>query len=206
MWRRIKQLVAARRPEPRKPADGSLASLLGKGGVVVFSFLDRKELSGRRFEIAGESRYAFGGATAAEYLLRGEKGEPLWLAAETEDGEEYVAVSRKLRRKDVAEIWGEGQIAAVLEEGFGARLESRYVPESLAGWVAASYHKAEDASSGTCYEGASFSEGAALDYYLLEDAEEEHAVEIEVYESGETEIFLTLYLPRSAIAECWPGR
>ena len=51
------------------------------------------------------------------------------------------------------------------------------------------------------YEG----DGEPFDYYCLVDSSESHAVEIEVYPGGETDVSLTLYRDVDDIKDLWPA-
>jgi hypothetical protein len=48
--------------------------------------------------------------------------------------------------------------------------------------------------------------GEPFEYYLLLDDDESRALEVEVYEGGDTDVVLTLYRPITDISDYWPGK
>ena len=82
------------------------------------------------------------------------------------------------------------------------------------GFIAEEYTQTVIAERGYYYEGKDFrgsqpssleGEGEPFDYFCLVSKRGTHAVEIEVYEGGETEVYLTLYRDASDIKELWPA-
>lgn len=191
---------------PQQPGGAPVQGVFGKGDIITFAFLPQPELSNRRYEITAVAAYEDNSGGAAEYTLKGEDGSVFFLSSESEDGEEFIYVSRKLKRGEVLDTFGERDIAAVFEEGF-AKLQPSAVPaEHLRAWLGESYHETSDCVKLRYYEnGVVSGQGDTLDYYALEDGTEMFAVEIEVYDGGETEIYLTVCHPKSAIAEHWPA-
>lgn len=63
------------------------------------------------------------------------------------------------------------------------------------------YEKDYRNSSPPEYEGS----GEPLDYHCLIDNEEAFAVEVEVYQGGETDVALTVYRDLDVIKELWPA-
>lgn len=178
-----------------------------KGDIVVFSFLPQPELSGKRFEIIHAAAYDISGEQHASYTIKNEAGDVFYLADTTEEGETYVGISRKLKRGDALDTFGEADIGAVFDEGFSKLHTVSHPSDTLQPWLADSYHEVSDCTRGAYYtNGVIAGEGERFDYYALEDGSESFAVEIEVYDGGETDISLTVYHTKSsAISEHWPA-
>ncbi|MFT6072595.1 MAG: hypothetical protein ACJARD_001644 [Alphaproteobacteria bacterium] len=186
---------------------------LRKGDIVKFGFLDQQDLSNQRFEVVAVNSYDFSNEKSYCLTLKGEKGNNFWLSTYTEDGEEYLCVSKKLSRGDVKTLFNEDAFAEVFEEGTGTELQRLKVSDHLVEWTAPLYTEEEDCAKGYYHDGdyrdksipQYADEASALDYYLLEDDNEAYAIEIEVYEDGDTEVSATIYLDISVICEMWPG-
>lgn len=182
---------------------------LRKGDIIKFGFLPQEELSNARFEVVAVNTYDFD-RQSYSLTLKGDKDNRIWLTVNSEDGEEYLAIAKKLTREQVKSVFSPDEFAQVFQEGAGTELDVRSIPEGFAGWLSdALYTEAEDCSQGYYHEGdlryGEARESYPLDFYLLEDDSEEFAVEIEVYEEGETEVSGVVYHPVSAIEEMWPG-
>lgn len=187
--------------ELAKPSD------LRTGDFVTFDFTEQTELSGKRFWLESARMLEFDADVPSRviYAMEGNSGEIYGLSPLRRDGRETVAVSRRLKRAEVYALFGEEAIGEVIEEGF-SEVVAKSVPPGLEGWTAAKYYEHEDAIPAcSTPENAADDGERELDYYILEDDQETKAVELEVYQSGETDIYLTVYLPASAIKEMWPG-
>ena len=81
-------------------------------------------------------------------------------------------------------------------------------------WLADSYFQEAKAESGYFYEkdcrkggpAGYEGDGEPFEYYLLVSADRGHAIEIEVYAGGDTEVSLTLYRPIDDIKDLWPAK
>lgn len=187
---------------------------LQSGDIIKFGFVDPAGLSRHSFEVIQINTYDFQDEKSTSFTLKGDSGEILWLSVDCEDGEENLSVSRKLTRGQVLELFDESQFGLVFDEGAGQCLARRSVPKGLEGWTASDYREIEDCSKGYYHEGdyrkrqlPKFEdESKAFDYYLLEDDEEDYAIEIEVYGDGETEVMAMVYLEISSVEELWPAK
>jgi hypothetical protein len=86
------------------------------------------------------------------------------------------------------------------------------MPPALQGWLSIVYTEEVDALPCARYQGdyrgqeaPLLRDGQAFDYYALEDDAHQYAVEVEVFNSGDTAIFCVVYLPLTAIEELWPA-
>lgn len=184
------------------------------GDIIKFAFTDNDELSNQRCEVIAINSYDFGGELGSSFTIKSDKGQTYFLAVAGEDGEDYIAISKKLKRSEVNQLFDDTEFSSVFDEGATAKLtrKSDY-PAELEKWTAPSYYESEDCVRGYYHKGDYRQEGLPkyedsgeqLDYYLLEDDDESFAIEIEVYGNGETEVCVAIYLDLSDIEEYWPA-
>lgn len=148
-----------------------------------------------------------------EWILQGETGQPVFFSIIEEDGESSAAFSIKIERGDVEALFDMEQFSNIFEDDLPARLHSKATDGPLSSWLAETYQQDAQSERGYFYrqdyrgsqppvaEGS----GEPFDYYCLCSDEDTHALEIEVWGSGETDILLTLYRPLSDIRELWPA-
>lgn len=186
---------------------------LQKGDVIRFAFLPQEELTNQRFEVEAITTYDFEDEMVTSFTIKGESGKTFFLSVEEESGDTSIAVSRKLNRKQIRELFDEEAFAEVFEEGAGTEVTTQAIPAGLENWIGESYTEEEDCEKGFYLEGDYREQplpkyqdeaGEPLEYYLLMDEEETFGIDIEVYSGGDTEVNATIYLTLSDIAEMWP--
>ncbi|MFQ5535406.1 MAG: hypothetical protein ACE5EM_11360 [Sphingomonadales bacterium] len=183
------------------------------GDIVKFGFVAQADLSNSRFEVTAINTYDWRDGTDTVFILKGERGNIVWVQVVEEDGDEHLAISRKMTRAQVETLFDPEAFATVFEEGAGTELDARAVPDGFENWTAARYAEMEDCTPGYYHEGDYRArelpkyedEATGLDYYLLIDDSEQFAIEIEVYTAGDTEVSATIYLEPNVIDELWPA-
>jgi len=188
-------------------------SKLRTGDILKIGFVDQPDISNKNLEVLEVNTYDFEGKNDYSLTLKSETGDSFWLSVTKDDGEEYINISKKLSRGNVKKLFNPDEFAKIFEEGHIDELLRVGCPEGFEEWTAESYYEEEDCSKGYFHRGdyrdkenpIYEDESTSLDYYLLEDEEGDFAIEIEVYEGGETEVYSCVYLPLSVISEMWPG-
>ncbi|GLP95676.1 hypothetical protein [Paraferrimonas sedimenticola] len=191
-------------------------SQLNQGDMIVLddSFALPGLLRGQQFKVESVNCYEYQNSRAPEWILRGNGQHTLFLSIEQDD-EEYLAVSIKLTRAEVESCFDMDAFADIFEEGVFAELEGHEQDGELAGWLNGRYRQTDFAEFGYFHradyrhtrppQDANQSHGDAFEAYQLVNDNETHAIDIEVYENGETDVMLTLYRPVSDIREYWPA-
>lgn len=181
------------------------------GDVIKFQFMAQPELSGKQFEVAAITTYDFEHGAYAQFALKGETSELMFLSVHERKGETYLAISKKITREDVEGLFDLDLFAEVFEEGPLTIPATSYEP--LKTWQASGYFKDIDCQRGYRHIGdyrheslPEFEEDAeGIDYYRLLDKSEKHAIEIEVGDHDDSDVYITVYQPVSVIAEMWPA-
>ena len=83
------------------------------GDIIKFAFLPQDDLTNQRFEVIEVNTYDFEDEMTTSFSLKGESGNIIWLSAQNEDGEEYLAVSKKLTRGQVTTLFDADAFAEV---------------------------------------------------------------------------------------------
>ncbi len=211
MFRQLKALFGgggAQRPKARQlnhPRD------LRQGDIIKFRFLDQPEISGNTFEVAQVNTYLYGSICYPELVLKDRTNQLIYLMVEEEDGDEYLALSRKVPKAQVPSILSPEQLTLFKEGSIGQALTPTQHSDTYAQWLAKQYNKADHQIKGAFIKGdARFLSDAEIEQrehfisFTAEDSDEEHALELEIYESGEQELSLSLFHELNAIEEMWP--
>jgi len=189
-------------------------SQLNTGDIITMSFLNQQDLSAQRLEVTDVNSYDFDNRAEPSFTLKNDAGDVFFLSVENDNGKECLSISRLLKRKKVLELFDEAAFAEIFNAGAGIKLNRREnISSTLMEWTASQYIEEQDCTNGYYYEDDFRNrplplyekDSCGLQYYLLEDANGDFAIEIEVYSDGETEVSATVYLPMTSIEEMWPG-
>lgn len=185
---------------------------LREGDIIKFGYLPIGDISGRTFEIKQVNTYLYGNLKYPEYVLEDRAGELLYLMVEDEDGEEYAAVSKKVPKGILQDFLSDSLVEEIKAKKTSVNFEN--LPDTLKDWLQAHAYKTVDFQvKGAFVKGDlrnnqsdNTIERDRFVSYILEDNAGESAVEVEVYESGETEVCVTTYLDLDSIEEMWPAK
>ena len=196
-------------------------SQLNVGDMISIddSFALPPQLRGQQLRVEAVHTYESERKQHSEWLLKGHGSDTLFLSIE-EDDETYLAFSIKVSRAQVEQLFDLEQFSALFEEPGHAELTTQVLPadlaEQLEQWLGKQYHQVTFAAFGYFHrqdyrgqkppQDANGATGEPFEYYLLLDDSESCAVEVEVYEGGDTDVVLTLYRPLTDIREYWPAK
>lgn len=178
------------------------------------SFVLPSLLRGARLEVIEVNTYQYQYSHFPEWILKGDGDKSIFFSIDTEDGESTAAFSIKIEEDEVKLLFEMDAFSTIFEEENGTTLEISSPDGDLAEWVSHCYRQESGAERAYFYrrdyrglnppqeEG----EGEPFDYYLLNSADGMRAVEIEVWEGGETDVLLTVYRPLTDIRELWPAK
>lgn len=203
---------------PKRVLDHPTKLLKGDMISLDDSFALPGQLRGQQLRVEAIHTYEYEGSQSSEFLLRGNSGEAIFLSY-VEDDDSYLSFSIKINRDRVEQLFDLEEFATIFEEEGQASLK----PLSLAAeldtqfqqWLSDEYHQVESACFGYFhredYRGAKPPQdrdgatGDAFESYSLENTQQTHAIDIEVYDGGETDVMLTLYRPLTDIRQYWPA-
>ena len=181
------------------------------GDIIQFKYMDLVETSGKTFEVSQVNTYIYGDICYPELVLKDREGLLLYAMVEDEDGDEYLTLSKKISKGDIQTVLSPEALQALQDQGLGYAASANVLPD-LSAWMQSQY-KTVDKLKGAFVKGdareLSEAEFRKRDYftsYLLETPDEEFALELEVYASGELELCATRYFDLTEIEYMWPAK
>jgi hypothetical protein len=185
---------------------------LRSGDIIKFRYIDQSDVSGQEFEISQINTYMHGDLCYPELILKDRCGNIIYMMVEEEDGEEYLALSKKVVKAKVNDLIAPNDMTAIQARGNGTCVTIATKPEDFEEWLVNTYRKVDSHVKGAFVKGDArylsneeINRQERFTSHVLEDAEGEYALEVAVYETGETELSVTVYRDISEIEEMWPG-
>jgi len=170
------------------------------GDKISFKDQGLAGIDGEEFLVDAVSTYLFyGDFEYAEFTLSDNYGAKYFLSIESEKGEEYLTLSKELRPDEIYTIFDQENFDAAVQKKGSSKVKTKIkeIPATLQGWLAGAYKKDQS------FEKARYADKdfrtemienwEDLEYHLFLDRSEEMAIEVEVYESGDIEVSLTVY-------------
>ena len=189
---------------------------LKKNDIIALSdsFGLPEALRAQQFQISAINSYEFEFKTETEWVLVGNNNIELFLTLDIDD-KTYLKFALKIEHEDVESLFDLDNFATVFDEPGQAFLEKKSDTPHTSGWTSEQYqqnifsrigffhrkdHRNETLSA---YEGKDA--GEQFELYALLDEDQSKGVDIEVWQDGDTDVFLTLYRPISDIVDMCPG-
>ncbi len=183
--------------------EGEWWKKLNRGTRLSFGQMTQPELSGRDLVVGDTCRYDFGSAHFVAYLLEEadvtDAGRVVAqiIVADGRRDECYLAISKRINEVDQKRLLDEDVLEQVRTQSTSPRLHLRASGVvGFAPWVVETYRKQ---ISGIRGRKALLGRDRAFDYTLFVSPNNEKAIEIEQYEDGTCDMFLTVYRPASDI-------
>lgn len=199
---------------PATPArDLNHVSKLIIGDIIELSdsFTLPSEIRRQKFEVMAIETLEFEHQHYPRFKLQGEQQTYVWLTLPGHDQNNFQ-LSLELTREEVSQLFDLALFGDVFEEGF-TELPSQ-LPVTLGDWHAARYYQQDIATVGyhhrTDFRTSAPSQytednpGRQFDFYHLHDAKENKLIDIMVYNTGDTDVYLTVQLGNDSITGYWP--
>ncbi len=186
--------------------------------VLTDSFALPEALRGKEFQVEAVNSYEFEHNTQTEWTLKGTNSDlSLFLSLEVDDTTE-LKFSIKIEHEDVETLFNLDEFATVFEEPGQAFLERQADTSLTNQWSDEQYQQSVFAKVGyfhrkdhrnenlSAYEGKDAGEQfEQFEQYMLYNQDQSKGIDIEVWQDGDTEVFLTLFRPLSDIIDIYPG-
>ena len=202
--------------EPELLKDLSHPRDLNLNDVVQFddAFSLPEEIRDTAYTVVSIDTYQFEYSQEPAWTLKSAGHKALFLSLKEEDGQTQIGLSLKLTREQVESWFDPDDFSRIFDQDSELELTPLNTEAGFAPWVDGPYHIGSNVQRAYYYaedfRGRSApnleGEGEPLDYYYLVNQSETHALEIEVYKTGATEVSLTQYQPVRAIKEMWPAK
>ncbi|MDQ7016247.1 MAG: hypothetical protein Q9N68_07720 [Gammaproteobacteria bacterium] len=187
------------------------------GDIAKFGFAAQAAISNQSFVIEDVHSYDLGGEQKRKTVFTTENsdGVLLRLAVIEERHQERLEIAIPLLPDDVQQIFDIDAFVDLLNPDTGTHhvLERIADVAELEGWTAPVYRQEQGHNAyfyDRDYRGLSLpedaDEGTAFSYYLLVSDDREYALEVQVFDGGQTEVYLLAYLAVEKIEELWPAK
>ncbi|NMP32251.1 hypothetical protein HII17_11790 [Thalassotalea sp. M1531] len=168
----------------------------------------------QQFQVTAINCYEFEHKVQTEWVLSGQSDIELYLSLEVDD-KTYLKFSLKIADNDVETLFDLEQFSTVFDEPGNAVLDRLDNSELTLDWSDISYQQQAYAQVGyfhrkdnrnsqlSAYEGKD--SGEQFELYTLYNQDENKGIDIEVWQDGDTDVFLTLFRPVTDIVDMYPG-
>jgi hypothetical protein len=182
--------------------------------VLTDSFALPEALRTQQFQVSAINCYEFESNTQTEWVLQGENNLELYLTIEKDD-QTFLKFALKIQHEDIESLFDLDEFATVFDEPGEAFLERKSDSSLTSGWSSSQYqqqvfskvgyfHRKDNRTESlSAYEGNE--SGEQFELYSLLDEEQSRGIDIEVWQEGDTDLFITLYRPTSDIVDIFPG-
>lgn len=186
------------------------------GDIIVMSdsFGLPTALRAQEFQVSAVNSYEFEHKTQVEWVLRGNNDTELYLTLDVDD-KTYLKFSLKILHQDVETLFDLEQFSEVFDEPGQAQLTRIADNDNTSNWSDELYQQSSFAQVGyfhrkdyrknelSPYEGKD--SGEQFELYSLFNEDQDKGIDIEVWQDGDTEVFLTLFKPTTDIIDMYPG-
>jgi hypothetical protein len=181
---------------------------------ITDSFALPEQLRNQKFEVTSVTSYEYEHKTQTEWLLSSGSDLIVFLALEVDDVSE-LKFSIKIEHEDVESLFDLDEFSEVFAEPGQAFLTKKEDTDVTSSWTSDEYQQSIFARTGEFhrkdhrreqlseYEGKE--SGEQFELYTLYNEDQSKGIEIEVWQDGETEVFLTLYRPMADIVDLFPA-
>lgn len=177
------------------------------GSVVSFGYVPQAIISGRKFTVTAINSYQFGTDVLTSFVLARENDAEVSMIIADAQGSQYLAISRKLSTSERDRLFAGNSVQEIIKNPTVSKLNCRDNVPELKGWLVNNYKREIQGIKGFLHR-ADFRDGndklnsgEEFQYSLLGSDSSEHALEIEAYPNGRTEIYATIYRRTNDITE-----
>lgn len=206
--------VFSKSDKPQRKLKQASELLVGDIIVLTDSFALPAQLRNQQLQITAVNTYEFEQNNQIEWTLQGTSDRILFLSLEVDDTTE-LKFSIKLEREDVDTLFDLDAFSQVFDEPGQAFLSRQHDNEHSNMWSCKEYQQSTFAKVGyfhrkdhrsealSAYEGKD--SGEQFELYNLYNQDQSKGIDIEVWQDGDTEVFLTLFRPLTDIVDMYPA-
>ena len=194
----------------------SSARDLNTGDIIVLtdSFALPESLRQQQFQVTAVNSYEYETETQTEWTLTGNNDLEIFLSLDVDD-KTYLKFTLKIDPEHVETLFDLDDFSTLFDEPGSAFLNRQQDSAISSGWTSEQYRQSIFAKVGyfhrkdhrsqnlSPYEGKD--SGEQFELYQLLDQDQNKGIEVEVWEDGDTDVFLSLYRPLTDIVDMFPG-
>jgi len=186
--------------------------LVGDIIVLTDSFALPEVLRGQQLQVAAISSYEYESNTQTEWTLQGNNELLIFLSLDIDDSTE-LKFALKIEHGDVEELFDLERFSEIFEEPGQAFLDRKADNSQTTSWSCEQYQQSTFAKVGyfhrkdhrteniSAFEGKD--SGEQFELYNLYNEDQSKGIDIEVWEDGDTDVFLTLFRPLTDIIDMY---
>ncbi len=190
-------------------------SQLEPGDMLVMdnAFVLPAVLRSQNFIVEAINGYQFQYGEEGSFRLRGDSDTPVFFSINSEDGKQVACFSLMIEREHVEQLFSLDAFAQIFDSEEMTELQTKVEPDAFENWLAPSYKQSGEPIIAYYYERdirkkkpTKFEEDDAepVQLFNLVSNDGKKAIDIEVWEDGETDVLLTIYRPLSDIKDLFP--
>ena len=182
--------------------------------VLTDSFALPEMLRNQEFQVTAINSYEYEHSVETEWVLTGSMETQLYLSLDVDD-KTYLKFSLKIAHEDTETLFDLDSFSEIFDEPGQAFLTRKSDTQLTTGWSAEEYQQYLFAKVGyfhrkdhrvhtlSSYDGKDA--GEQFESFRLLDQDQSRGLDIEVWDDGDTDVFLTLYRPMTDIVDMYPG-
>ena len=203
-----------KKSEPQRTLTDPKDLKVGDMLQMVDSFALPKELKGQTLRVMDVNTYQYQYENEFEFVLKGDTERTVFLTIENDDGERWANFSIKIQRQDVDDLFTLDQFAEIFDVDGVVTIERKNDVDGFERWTTTSYTQQGEPETGYFYEkdyrGKTIPKhvedgGEPFESIYLSDPDDDYGINIEVWDGGETDVFLCMSRPVSDIVDLFPG-
>lgn len=186
--------------------------LVGDIIVLTDSFALPEILRGQQLQVTAVNSYEYEQNTQLEWTLQGNNELLLFLSLDVDDSTE-LKFALKIEHDDVETLFELDSFSEIFDEPGQAFLNRKTDNELTTSWSSEQYQQSTFAKVGyfhrkdhrsdnlSAYEGKD--SGEQFELYALYNEDQSKGIDVEVWQDGDTEVFLTLFRPLTDIIDMY---
>ncbi len=188
--------------------------LVGDIILLTDSFALPETLRNQQLQVTAVNSYEYEQETQTEWTLQGSNDLLLFLTLDVDDTTE-LKFALKIEHEDVETLFDLDSFSQIFDEPGQAFLEKQADNNLTTSWTSEQYqqnvfakvgyfhrkdHRSENLSA---YEGKD--SGEQFELYTLYNEDQSKGIDIEVWQDGDTDVFLTIFRPLTDIVDMYPA-
>lgn len=186
--------------------------LVGDIIVLTDSFALPEILRGQQLQVAAVNSYEYENNTQLEWTLQGSDELLLFLSLDVDDSTE-LKFALKISPEDVETLFDLASFSEIFDEPGQAFLDRKADNAQTSSWSSEQYQQSTFAKIGyfhrkdhrseslSAYEGKD--SGEQFELYNLYNQDQSKGLDVEVWQDGDTDVFLTLFRPLSDVIDMY---
>jgi len=194
----------------------SSAQDLNTGDIIVLtdSFALPESLRTQQFQVTSVNTYEYENSTQTEWTLTGNNDLEIFLSLDIDD-KIYLKFTLKIEHQDIETLFDLDEFSKLFDAPGDAFLNRQHDNNKTTSWTSEQYQQNIYAKVGyfhrkdnryqalSPYEGQD--SGEQFELYQLLDKDQSRGIDVEVWQDGDTDIFLSIYRPLTDIIDMYPG-